>query len=346
MTGRFDPRTWIVWGAAMSVTPMLGRNPFPLATVLIVAIAVRMYLQTERDAHWRRFIKLAALFASVSVIFNVVTYHGGDRVLVSVPEWLPIIGGAITLNAVVFGLLNGLAIIALVLVWTTVATHVEWNALIRLAPPGLSGIAVSSSIAVTLVPKTIESFTEIRDVQAIRGFPLKRPRDLVPLVTPLLTLGLERSVTLSEALESRGFGGPERERGAGRSNAIAIVGGLTALSLAAFLVATGRELPGLGAFVIAAMCAWLAIRFAKDDSEWRPTRYRPVSLTRQDGIVLSVSIVSMISTLIINRFERAAFLYEPYPAIDLPIVSVPAMLAIGAMLVPIMISSSTSDRGV
>lgn len=328
----------------MSIPPMLGRNPFPLMVVLIVAVAVRISLRTGEDADWSRFVKLAVLFASVSVVFNVITYHGGDKVLVSIPDWLPIIGGAITLNAVVFGLLNGLAIIALVLVWTTVATHVEWNALIRLAPPGLSGIAVSSSIAVTLVPKTLEAFTEIRDVQAIRGFPVRRPRDLVPLVTPLLTLGLERSVTLSEALESRGFGGPERESGAGQSSALAIVTGLTALALAAFLVATGREIAGLVAFVVAAVSAWWAVRSSRKTNLWQPTRYRAVVFSRADWIILSVSVFSMLATVTINRLDRPAFLYEPYPAIDLPAVNLLAMLAIAFLLIPVMIPIAPPDR--
>ncbi len=331
-----DPRAWLAWAAAMSLTPMLGRNPFPLIAALIVALAVRSATRRADDAGWGRLLKLALVFATVGVIFNLLTYHGGDRVIGSIPDWIPVFGGPVTLNAFVFGLLSGLALITLVVVWSTVATRLEWNDLIRLTPPGLSGLAVASSIAVTLVPKTIEAFTEVREVQAIRGFRLRGPRDLGPLVAPMLTLGLERSVTLSEALESRGFGGPEAENDRGSIGSILIGVTLTALAVAAFLVLTGREGLGLIALALAATAGWVAIRRVRDSRDWRPTVYRPVQLRRTDWLIIGASTVSAIALLVINRVDRSALFYEPYPTIGSPAVSLPVILAIALLLAPLL----------
>jgi energy-coupling factor transport system permease protein len=336
---RIDPRAWLVWAMAMSLPPMLGRNPFPLAVVLVVAIAVRAGTVKSGDQGWGRLLRMAVVFATIGVVFNVITYHGGDHVLGEIPGWIPIFGGPVTLNALVFGVLSGLALVSLVAIWSTVATQLEWNELIRLTPPGLSGIAVSSSIAVTLVPKTIEAFGEIREVQAIRGFPMRNPTDLAPLVSPLLTLGLERAVTLSEALESRGFGGPEPEQGANTRGSIAIAVALTSFALSVFLFTTGREGAGLVAFFIACLAGWTAVRAAGNANAWRPTRYRPVVLRRHDWVIISCSTVSATALLVINRLDRSALFYEPYPAISWPSVSLPSILAIALLLIPLVTSA-------
>ena len=340
---RFDPRAWIAWAGAMSLPAMLGRNPYPIAAVLVVAIAVRSATMT-RENDWGRLLKLAAVFAGIGVVFNVITYHGGDRVIATIPEWIPVFGGPVTLNALVFGLLSGLALITLVMIWSTIAAQIDWSDVIRLTPPGLGGLAVSSSIAITLVPKTIESFSEIREVQAIRGFPMKGPRDLVPLVAPLLTVGLERSITLSEALESRGFGGPDEATNE-RSRGLALVAvALTAGVVAAFLVVTGRGLIGIGTLLIAIVATIVAARLSSRSTSWRPTRYRPVRLSRADMMVIAASIVSAVSMLVVNRVDRSALFYEPYPTIAWPTVNIPVMIAIALLLAPLVVSPGADHR--
>ena len=41
---RLDPRAWLAWGLAASLPALLGRNPFPLAMVLIAAtVSLRVF---------------------------------------------------------------------------------------------------------------------------------------------------------------------------------------------------------------------------------------------------------------------------------------------------------------
>ncbi|MGH2548130.1 MAG: CbiQ family ECF transporter T component, partial [Thermomicrobiales bacterium] len=174
---RLDPRVWLIWGVAMSLVPMLGRNPYPLIAGLIVALTVRSAMAAEDGAGWGRLLRLAVIFATIGVLFNLVTYHGGDREIAVVPGWVPIAGGPLTLNAVVYGVLSGFSLVLLVTVWSTIAQHIDWSDVVRLTPPSLSGIAIAGSIAFTLVPKTIEAFIDIREAQSIRGFRARGPRD-------------------------------------------------------------------------------------------------------------------------------------------------------------------------
>jgi energy-coupling factor transport system permease protein len=340
-----DPRAWLVWAMALSLVPMLGRNPFPLLAALVVALAVKSDVARSGDAGWGKLLKLAAMFATIGVLFNIVTYHGGDRVIGSFPEWIPVVGGPITLNALVFGILSGLALITLVVIWSTIAAQLEWSEIIRLTPPGLSGLAVSSSIAVTLVPKTIEAYGEIRDVQAIRGFPMRGPRDLLPLVSPLLTLGLERSVTLSEALESRGFGGPERPESTSSRQGVLVVVTLTALALAAFLIVTGNAWFGLVSLAMSGASAATAVRRARRHQTWQPTRYRSVVLNQNDKIVMAVSLLVAVVIIAINRTDETALFYEPYPVIAWPAVNLMILIVIALLLVPIVVTPASTRGG-
>lgn len=332
-----DPRVWLIWGVALSLPPMLGRNPFPLVACLTVALTVRDAASGEQGAEWGRLIRLAAIFAVIGVVFNLVTYHGGDRAFAEVPGWIPIVGGPLTLNAVVYGVLSGLALVTLVVIWSTVAQHLNWTDLVRLSPPALTGIAISGSIALTLVPKTIEAFNDIRDAQAIRGFRVRGARDLVPLAAPLLTSGLERAVTMSEALESRGFGGPELATGRSPVSQTALVSALTAVAAAVFLISTGRELPGLALLVVAIGSAVALSRARRTSAGWEPTRYRPVSFSRADYWLAASSLVALVLLLAITRLNPAAIQYEAYPDIRWPEVSLPLLAALALLLGPLLV---------
>jgi energy-coupling factor transport system permease protein len=314
---------------------MLGRNPFSILACLIVALAVRYATAGDEGAGWGRLVRLAAVFAVIGVVFNLVTYHGGDRSFAEVPGWIPIVGGPLTVNAVVYGVLSGLALVTLVSIWSTVAQHLNWTDLVRLAPPALTGIAISSSIALTLVPKTIEAFGDIRDAQAIRGFRVRGARDLVPLAAPMLTLGLERAVTMSEALESRGFGGPEDHAARSRFGPILLALSLTLVALAAFLFTTGDVLaamPVMGAGVVA---GWLTVRRANAGTVWRPSRYRPVVFRSSDRWLALACVSTVVMIISSYRVDAGSLAYEPYPAITWPTVSLPVIAAIGLLLAPL-----------
>lgn len=333
---RLDPRAWLLWGLAMSLVPMLGRNPYPLIAGLIVALTVRSSMSGSEGAGWGRLLRLAAVFAAIGVLFNLVTYHGGDREIAVVPGWVPIAGGPLTLNAVVYGVLSGLSLVLLVTVWSTIAQHIDWGDVVRLTPPSLSGITIAGSIAFTLVPKTIEAFIDIREAQALRGFRARGPRDIVPFVTPLLTTGLERAVTLSEALESRGYGGPVRPAQSSGIRMIGLVALLTGLAAGAFLISTGRTAYGAIGLLIALALGYILTRSRRSD--WRPTRYRAVSLDRASRLMIVLAIAAGIAVIALNSWQPEAVRYEPYPAIDWPHVSLPLIAIIGTLMLPVLIA--------
>lgn len=342
MTARsaeLDPRVWILWGIAASLPTLLGRNPWPIAAAFLVALGVRASRPTSGEA-WQRLLRLVGMFAAVGVLFNLLTYHGGDVVIVTLPAGLPIIGGAWTVNALVYGAVSGLALVTLVVVWSTVSQRLAWAAIVRSTPPALAAVAAAGSIALTLTPRTIEAFLEIREAQALRGFRPRGPRDLAPLVAPVLALGLERAATNAEALESRGFGGPERDLAASASGLRAewriwaLVVALLAGAVGAYLLAVDAIATGLGALILSAALGVAVARVGRDEFAVRPTRYVEPRLTASDWRTLVVVGVSFIATFGARAIDAAAFAWEPYPALAWPAVAFVALAAQALLFAP------------
>ena len=117
-----DARAWLLWYGAVSLPALLGRNPWPLVAALIAVIGVRLAWAHRMTGgqSWSIFARLAVIFALVGVAFNLLTVRSGDWVLFTVPGVLPLVGGELTLNAVVFGVLGGLVVVLLVMAGSTV----------------------------------------------------------------------------------------------------------------------------------------------------------------------------------------------------------------------------------
>ncbi|MEA2515548.1 MAG: energy-coupling factor transport system permease protein [Thermomicrobiales bacterium] len=340
MSGRLgsglDPRAWLAWGAAASLPPLLGRNPFPLIATLFVVVGVRAAWsgRATRVSSWGGIVRLAAVFAAVGVLFNVLTVRTGDRVLAEVPESVPILAGPVTLNALVFGILSGLALLILVLVGTTVGALLDWPAALRLLPERLTTVAVAGSVAFAFIPQTAVAFREIREAQAARGHRFRGARDLIPLLVPLLTGGLERAVTLAEALESRAFGAPVTTHPThGRAWSLATAGGLAAMALAGYLLAVGRVTGAGLALATAGIALLVATRRGTSHGPSR-SRFRSPVWSRADTLTLGGAVVAGLATLAAVALDPASLRYEPYPDLLAPHVNLALILAQTALLAP------------
>lgn len=340
MSGRrqtgLDPRAWLAWGAAASLPPLLGRNPFPLVATLLVVVGVRAAWkgQSTRVASWSGIVRLAAVFAAIGVVFNVLTVRAGDRVIVEVPDAVPILDGPITLNAFVFGVLSGLALLILVLVGTTVGAVLDWPTALRLLPERMTTVAVAGSVAFAFIPQTAVAFREIREAQAARGHRFRGARDLVPLLVPLLTGGLERAVTMSEALESRAFGAPASSHATRRRGwSLGIAVGLSAAVLAGYLLAVGRVSAAGLALVVALISLVTASRVGSPNGPKR-SRYRAPRWSRSDTYTTVGALVAGLATLAAVAFDPSSLRYEPYPDLVAPRVNLALILAQLALLVP------------
>ncbi len=148
----------------------------------------------------------ALFFFALAIPFNALSIHMGQIILFRLPESWPIVGGPITLEAVIAGTVNGLALLTILVVFAAFNAVVDHYQLLRATPSFLFHAGVVISISITFVPQMVLSAKEIRQAQRIRGHRFRGIRDLLPLVMPLLANGLERAIQLAETMEARGFG--------------------------------------------------------------------------------------------------------------------------------------------
>jgi len=334
-----DSRTWLLWGAAASVPLITGRHPVLLAELLLIVLAVRsVCTPPERRAGWGWLVRLGALAVPIGVLFNMFTVHAGDTRLFRVSDDLPLFGGTVTLNAAVYGLLSGLTVVALVAIGTTVAALIDWSALMRLVPPRAASIAVAGSVAWAFLPQLSTSWREIREAQTARGHRWRGARDAIPLIVPLMAGGLDRSVTMAEALEARGFGGTAP---AGRRSAwppAALGAALTMAVVGIYLFAVGRSLGAAGAILVAGVVALVGVRGGGPTAGIRSTRYRETVWTRADWLVCGGALTALVATVVTLQLQPEALRYEPYPSLDWPVTSPLLVLLLALLMVPAVVA--------
>lgn len=205
----FHTITWLVWLVSAAYLALVNHQP--LVSILLILAAGSVFgaagKRSTLGQSWSTFLRLGLSVWMVAMLFNLFSTHAGEMVLFTLPRSWPLIGGPITVEALLYGLGSGASLFATLLVFATFNLAVDQHRLLRWVPAGLYQAGLVVSIALAFVPQMMASLQDIREAQRIRGHRFKGVRDLVPMFVPLITTGLERSMTLAESIEARGFGG-------------------------------------------------------------------------------------------------------------------------------------------
>jgi energy-coupling factor transport system permease protein len=347
--------TWVAWLAAAAFVALTNTQPLHSA-LLIVAVGL-CFTQAGRgkpDAQgWGAFLRLGLSVWLVGLAINTLSVHLGERVLFTLPPNWPLIGGPITLEALLYGLANGASLFAILLVFATFNLGVEMNRVLRWVPAGLYQAGLVASIALAFVPQMVVSLDAIREAQRVRGHRFRGLRDLVPLVIPLITTGLERSLNLAESMEARGFGGVVGDMASAHRRLLGLSTLLGMLSLLAGLVlrvVSQRWASlswGLASLGLILGTAALAIQGrAVKRTDFRRELWR----TRDTWVTLA-SIASIALFVWVRQLDAAAVWYYPYPPyppwpVFHPVLGVSiALLAAPAFLWPTPAPEESSDVG-
>ena len=340
----FHVGAWVAWLLAAAVPAFTLRNPLYL--VLVLGAAWLVYATVGRTSpigsSWGAFVKIGAFFFVLAIPFNALSIHIGQVILFRLPETWPIVGGPITLEALLAGFVSGLMLLTIVVVFAAFNSVVDHYELLRATPPFLFQAGVVVSIAVTFVPQMVLSAQEIRDAQRIRGHRFRGLRDLLPLVIPLLASGLERAIQLAETMEARGFGGAvvplssRRTLGTQFGLLVALLGLLAGL----FVLTYYPELRYAGWLLIGLAVIGLAVIFRMQGTQVRRTRFRRWAWHWRDAIVVAASAAVLVTVLAARATVPEALVYVPYPPSSLlppfsPLVgAVLLLLAVPALLAP------------
>ncbi len=215
----FHTLTWLAWLCAAAYLALVNGQPLQtllliLATGTVFTLASRRHqvgqsigAESRSVEGWSTFLRFGLWVWAVATLFNLFFAHVGNIVLFTLPESWPLIGGRITLEGLLYGLAHGASLFAVLLVFATFNLALDVNRLLRWLPAGLFQAGLVVSIALSFVPQMMASLKDVREAQLVRGHKFRGLRDLPPLFVPLITTALERSLTLAESMEARGFGG-------------------------------------------------------------------------------------------------------------------------------------------
>jgi energy-coupling factor transport system permease protein len=313
----FHTLAWVIWLVAAALPAFTMDNPLYLVLVLGAAWIVYSTLgrTSPVGSSWGGFVKIGLFFLLLAIPFNALSIHSGRFVLFHLPENWPIVGGPITLEAILSGAANGLSLLTILVVFAAFNAVVDHYQLLKATPAFLFHAGVVVSIAVTFVPQMIMSGNEIREAQRIRGHRFRGIRDLLPLVIPLLANALERAIQLAETMEARGFGGPGQP--ISRRQGVLVQSG----TLAALLVLLGglfvvTYLPGstpLGWTLAVCGAAGLLGIFWLQGQRIRRSHYRRERWTTVDSAIAAAGVTVVAVVVVAKILVPDALVYSPYP---------------------------------
>lgn len=341
-----DVRAWLLWALTVTVAASSTRNPLYVVVLLLVVVVVGVACS---PGPVRQVFVSPLRFATVAVplaaLFNGLTAHLGDTMLLRLPDWLPLLGGPVTLEALVFGATNGLTLAVIFGGFAVFNQVTPVRDLVRLTPRAFHEAGVVLSIALTFIPQTTQNLARIREAQAVRGHRMRGLRDWLPIFVSLLVSGLERSMGLAEAMVARGYGAisdrahPPRIQGFLVLGLAALLGGWLAFLFLPVWKGVGVGGMVLGAGLVA-VAVWLAGR-AVPRTAYRMRRWT----TRDTLVVLSCGLTLVVMLAPLSLVDRHTLTYVPYPRLAQPAFDPLVGLGLLGLLVPaVMPSRSQGGR--
>jgi energy-coupling factor transport system permease protein len=307
---------------------LFTRNPIYLCLIIAASAIVHraitgragsatgttLLAQSERDRRGLGiFLRFVVVLLVIVTVFKGFSVHTGVTVLFRLPEEWPLIGGPITAEGLTYAGLDALSLLTVLAVFTAFTAGADYYAMLRSVPAFMHQVGLITSIAITFVPQTITRFTEIREAQTLRGHRVRRVGDLVPIIIPLLSGGMERSMNLAEAMEARGFS--RHAPGTRKLPPLLVQSGVAAglgltMTGAAFL-AFFSQTPLLGWSTIVGGVALIGATLWAVSAGSRRTRYRR-SVWRDTDTLLLVPSLSITGILLLYKASApGALIYDP-----------------------------------
>lgn len=299
--------TWLVW--AIAATAALQLAPSPVYVVLVVAVAfVVVQVFGGVGAYARAFpllVGAALVFATLRIVLTALTTHGGPGVLLTtpafgVPDWLGgfTVGGAVEGPVVAQAAAESLVVVGIIAVFAAFNAVASHHELVQALPRAFHEFGLVLAIGLAFVPSTIDAVRDVRSADRARtgGRPVRRGR-VVRQIVPILDLGLERAITLSESMDSRGFA---RAATSGRDRAAGWAGlvGLVTLGGAFVTLVAGEGTWSLVLVIGGGVVVGAAVLLASAASDRE--RYRPRRLTLGDLAVMGTAVLAPVALVVVD----------------------------------------------
>lgn len=309
---RMNPLTWAIWVGVAVAAITLTRNPLYLLLLLLGLTLVAEVVGRDGQRRTIDPIFFTAFVVVSSGLLNALATRQGNTVLLRLPVDWPLIGGPITLESLAYGMINGLALGALIAAFAAFGAAMPVGDLLRLVPRAFYPLAVVAAVALTYVPLTIRQARQVREAQLLRGHRVRGWRDTLPLLVPLLIGGLERALQLAEALAARGFAAdrpPFWTRATLGAGVAAVFAGVLLRAV------WGQGLLGAALIALGAGAAIYALRAAGRGTP--RTHYRAHGWGPRDALALAGAGITL-AALLLPWPGRETLFYTPYLTLRVP----------------------------
>lgn len=308
---------WFAWAAGLMIITLATRNPLYLLLALGVTRVVNAGLPRDSTQAQLPLWRMAVFIVPLSALFNAISVHVGDTVLFTIPGELPVFSGAVTLEGLVYGAINGLMLVTVLSIFQTLNAATAPRDWMRFAPRSYQSVGMTMSIAMGFVPQVTRRLRDVKEAQALRGHRVKGIRDWLPLWVPLLTGSMEQSMQMSEAMVARGFGTAQSESSSMKRQGLLAAGMVLALAgwFSRFISALPAWLGWVAVLAGAAMVMMSLIRRKASPH----TTLHDRRLKRGDWLCLALFGVGVMAFVLPALLGAGTSLYwSPYPALTVP----------------------------
>ncbi|MEM1514561.1 MAG: energy-coupling factor transporter transmembrane component T [Thermoproteota archaeon] len=200
---RIDPRAKFLYVCVFFAIAVLFVRLMPLLILFFSQMPLVIIARIKRE--WIRLMRGSIFFAAIIFIANTVSLHfyGGY------PSLAPIIEHSLAMTLRFLILIESFSIF-----FATTSPDMLGLSLEQMGVPYTFCFAFTT--AIRFVPVLAEEAQTIMDAQKARGLELeqgnfiKRTRNYIPILIPLIVSAIRRSMELAEAMESRAWGASKK----------------------------------------------------------------------------------------------------------------------------------------
>ncbi|PPK63078.1 energy-coupling factor transporter transmembrane component T [Actinokineospora auranticolor] len=324
---------WWLWALGLAVVASRTTNPVLLALVAAVAgfVAVTCRAAAPWSSAYGMFLKLGLAVLGIRLVFHVlVGGFTGTTVLFTLPE-IPLpdwaagirIGGPVTAEGLAHALYLGLQLATLLCCVGAANALADPRRLLKSVPAALYEVSAAVVVALTLAPQLAVSARSVRRARMLRGDPARGRRAIRTLLVPVLEDGLDRSLHLAAAMDSRGYGRtaglPRRTR---VLTALLVFGGLIGLCVGAYglLDSAAPAIIGAPTLLLGVLLAVTGLLIGS--RRVRRTRYRPDKWTVRSVLIACSGLAAGAVTIVADSLGTADLVptTSPLSFPDLPLL--------------------------
>ncbi len=332
-----NSKAWIIWLISSITILLTNRNPIYLIIILIGLLILGNRLSTkEQQPSWlQNNIRFLGTMIFLSSLINALFTHRGSSVIFKLPESWLLIGGKITLESLVFGIINGLVIGSLYIAFNIFNLALNTKQITRLIPKLFHPIAITISIALTFFPSIQQRARDIKEAQLIRGNQMKHIVDWLPVFLPLLISSLENAFLLSESMTARGY--------QSHTKSFSRIQVTYPIIISTFLIFSGwilqlYDYPDLISYTsyIIGMAIFLVTMYISNKNI-KVTHYHQEPFNKKDLALSAILILTLLIWVMLQVFgDLSSASYSPYPKMTLPVVQFSAITINFSMIFPLL----------